>query len=475
MSAFLDKLRGVFRRNSSAGVLSDDAEAIGYEQARELARHQDPAVRQRLARRRDLRPELLYFLAEDPAPEVRREIAANLSTPAQADLRLAADADPSVRGDLAQKIARLAPGLSADEKDRLQRMTYEALMLLARDQITRVRQILAEALKDVANAPPEVIRQLAHDSELSVSSPVLEFSPVLSDDDLMEIIQSSPVSGALSAISRRSAVAFQVADAIAHTDDIDAIAVLLANPSAQIREETLDFLLDRAPEHDAWHGPLVRRPHLSARAATHLARFVADSLLQVLEQRSDFDAATKEAVATVVRRRVEERGSDMASFRRGQHEAAAEESDKPWDRARRMYQAGQLTETVINAALAANDLEFVLHALAVRAEVSVERVRKIISTQSAKGTVALTWRAGLSPAISVTLQTKLARVSPADVVQPRPGSHSFPLDPAEMTWQMEFFASMAGEHKAIGLDGEPVQGGAKPGVAATRRTPLPRG
>ena len=37
-------------------------------------------------------------------------------------------------------------------------MTYEALEILARDQVTRVRQILSEALKDVANAPPEVIR-----------------------------------------------------------------------------------------------------------------------------------------------------------------------------------------------------------------------------------------------------------------------------------------------------------------------------
>ncbi len=195
-------------------------------------------MRRTLARRPDLSPEILYFLADDPAPQVRRQIAGNDAAPAQADFHLAGDADPSVRGDLAQKIARLAPGLSSDEQDRLRRITYETLELLARDQITRVRQILAEALKDVAFAPPQVIRQLAHDSDLAVASPILEYSPVLSDEDLLEIIQGSPVTGALSAISRRRTVGPSIAEGIARTDDIDAIAILLANPSAQIREET---------------------------------------------------------------------------------------------------------------------------------------------------------------------------------------------------------------------------------------------
>ncbi len=450
MSRFLGRVLGAIRGKASAASArpGDEDRPLSYEQTRDLARHSDPEVRRQLACRPDLRPEILYFLADDPAPQVRRQIAANRATPAQADFHLAADADPSVRGDLAQKIARLAPGLSADEQDRLRRMTYETLQLLARDQMTRVRQILAEALKDVADAPPGLIRQLAHDSELAVASPVLEYSPVLSDEDLLEIIGKCPVSGALSVISRRRNVGADVADGIARTEDIDAIAVLLANPSLQIREETLDLLLDRAPDNESWHAPLVRRPHLSARVATRLARFVADNLLQALEQRADFDQTTKAAVAAVVRRRVEEAGSDMAEFRRGRSESGGATTETAMEYARRLSVEGRLTEPLLQEALTAGDLAFAACALAVWAEVSLERVDKIISTQSAKGIVALSWKAGLEMATALALQTKLAKVPPPDLLRPRPGSQGFPMTTEEMLWQLEFFASMVGDTKA---------------------------
>ena len=447
MSGLMDKLKDLVRgrpADPAARLMREDAN-LSYEEAKELARHKDPAVRRILAARPDLRPEILYYLAEDPHPDVRRQIAANQATPIQADLRLAADIDPSVRGDLAAKIARLAPGLSADEQDRLRNMTYEALSLLARDQITRVRQILAEALKDVANAPPDLIRALAHDSEVEVSSPVLQFSPVLTDEDLLEIIHSSPMSGKLSAISKRQIVPANVADAIARTDDIDAIAVLLANPSAQIREETLDMLLERAPDHEDWHGPMVRRPQLSARAATRLARFVAESLLLVLQERPDLDPETKAAVAAVVRRRVEEVGSDMADFHRGSMVVVpqTEVGEGPMDVAARLYKAGQLEETAVMSAIASGDEDFVAAALATRANLSFALAQKIISTRSAKGMTALVWRGRLSMAVAVLAQIRMGKIAPSDVIRPKAGSQAFPLTAEEMNWQIEFFMTMA--------------------------------
>ena len=54
--------------------------------------------------------------------------------------------------------------------------------------MARVRRIVAEALKDVANALPEVINRLARDTEIVVSGPILESSPVLTDDDLLAIV-----------------------------------------------------------------------------------------------------------------------------------------------------------------------------------------------------------------------------------------------------------------------------------------------
>ncbi len=416
--------------------LFGDGESPSHAEAAGLARSGDPQVRRRLGARADTAPELLYYLADDPDAAVRREIAANGVTPAQANLMLAMDGDEGVRSGLAAKLARLAPGLSAEEQDRLRRMTYESLLLLARDQALRVRQILAEALKDMAEVPPGVIRRLAHDAELAVSAPVLEFSPVLTDQDLLEIIASQPASGALVAISRRETVGPAVSDAIVANDDPAAIAALLGNASAQIREATLDCLIERAPQHESWHAPLVHRPNLPRRAAARLAHFVADHLVQALLDRRDIDEETASAVAMAVRKRLDEPGPP--SVRGGK---AKPPRERPLEVARQLMRRGMLDEVMVASALASNDRDFVMAALALRSELPLELVQKVVVTQSARAMVALAWRAKLPMALAVQLQLRLARIPPADVVCPVAGD--YPMDAAEMEWQLDFFSTLS--------------------------------
>jgi len=258
---------------------------LTYEEAKKLAQHQDVTIRKSLAGREDIRPEILYYLAGDPSAEVRKAITKNKTTPARAYVELAKDSNDEIRSDLAEKIAALAPKLSAYEVDRVQSYAYQALEILASDQLSNVRSILADTLKDVTQAPEELIKRLACDSELSVSSPVLEHSPVLNDMDLMDIIASGISSGALGAISNRATVSAPVSDAIVETNDVPAITTLLCNESAQIREETLDDLVERSQSVEEWQGPLVHRPVLNNKAAQRLAEFVAENLLNSLKKR----------------------------------------------------------------------------------------------------------------------------------------------------------------------------------------------
>src|SRR3546814_8266588 len=106
--------------------------------------------------------------------------------------------------------------------------------------------MLEETLKDVANFPAHVRLWLARDVDLAVSAPVLQFSPLLTNNDLVEIIESAPVQGALAAIARRHGLAASLCDAVVTTDDVEAIADLLGNSSAQVREETLDYIVERS-------------------------------------------------------------------------------------------------------------------------------------------------------------------------------------------------------------------------------------
>lgn len=406
---------------------------LAYEEARELARNGPAEVRTEMAGRDDTRPEILYYLAKDPDPEVRRAVAANGATPPHANLLLAADANEKVRADLAGKIGRLAPGLTSQEQNRLRRITYDTLETLARDQIPKVRQIIAETLKDLADAPPEVIGRLARDAEIAVAAPVLQYSPVLSDDDLLDIIATSPIPGALSAISRRREVASSVADAIAASNDVAAIADLLANPLAQIREETLDHLADRATDIECWHRPLVERPHLSAKTAQKLARFVATNMLQTLAARRDLPPEAVGAVALVVRKRLDEMaatGPAKAEARREADEASAVA------RARALLSNGTLDETTIDTALSGGDHAFVVAALSLRSGLPDAVVKKVVKTQSAKGIIAVTWKARLSAALAMQMQAKLLHLPASRIL--RAAGPDFPLTPDEMEWQLEF-------------------------------------
>lgn len=419
-------MSGVLSRLFSLGPRHE--RPMDYEQAKAQAADPNMATRRALAKRPDAQPEILYYLADDAAPEVRREIAANRATPVQADLILAGDGDGDVRGHVAAKIAKVAPDLTEDERDKVGSFVVDILETLARDQLPKVRRILSEELKDATNVPAKVVEMLARDDEVEVAGPVLENSPLLSDDLLIEIIDSKPVRGILGSIARRRDLGSDVSDAIVATDEEDAITALLSNSSAQIREEALDALVDRAPSVPAWHAPLVARPTLSSTAIVRLSAFVAESLLDRLRNRQDIDAETASVVSAAVRDRLEHDGPETAP------------EDDPEAAAERLHEEGRLTDDVIMSALERGERAFVTAALALRSGLSRTAVQKAISLESTKGITAISWKAGLTMAQAVQFQLRLGRIAPSKVLRPRDNG-GFPLPTDEMDWQLEFFES----------------------------------
>jgi len=406
------------------------------DQVKDIARNGTPKDRRALAIRQDLQPEILYFLADDPDPEVRRLLASNPAAPRHADLVLARDKDEKVRGGLAAKMAELAPGLSAFEADKIGLMTYQALELLARDQVVRVRQILAEALKDIANAPAEVIRHLAEDAELVVASPILQFSPVLSDEDLLDIISKTTNYDRLGIIAQRQDVGNRIVDAIIDTGDVESIALLLANDSAQLREDALDNIIDQAADKVAWHKPLVNKSFLPDHAALKLAQFVADNLINSLLARDDLSADTLLEVRAVVNIRLQETSTDTTTSA-PQTEDGRTPAEIAFEKATSLYKIKNLSSADIIQALENGDDDFTIAGLAVRSELNTMAVRKTIADKNIKGLLSISWAAGLSAAEAVVVQKKLAKLPENRVIDANPQG-DYTLSDDDMEWQLEF-------------------------------------
>lgn len=405
------------------------AGARHYEAARAALERGDAAAQEALAAAGTTPPEMLYYLAEHGAPPVRRHVAANPATPVKADRLLAFDADDEVRCQLARKIARLLPDLDPHSQTRLREQTVAMLEFLAADHLPRVRALVAEEIKRARDVPPDLVRRLARDVETIVAAPVLEYSPLLSDHDLREIIAAGAGGARLLAIARRADLRPAVADAVVATLDVPAVAALLANPSAEIRAETLERLAEQAEQVEAWHRPLVLRPDLSLRAARRIAGFVATALLEELARRHALDADTTRIIAQRVQSRL--RSADSLA-------APGPAQSQATDGAQSAPEMDPADERSLAEAAEAGRLDVVVAALAARTGLPAALVRHVIATRNGKAITALVWRAGLGMRFAVKVQQHLARIPNRDMVHARDGI-DYPLTPEEMTIHLELF------------------------------------
>ncbi|MFT3809920.1 MAG: DUF2336 domain-containing protein [Micropepsaceae bacterium] len=400
---------------------------LSYEDARSALEAHSADLRLELAGRHGVEPEILYYLAEDRNAGIRRRVAANSSTPAKANRLLADDTDEEVRAALARKIGRLVPHLKNEESERVRDLTLETLDRLARDQLPRVRAIVAAEIKACKAAPQDLVRRLARDPELSVAAPLLEYSPLLSDADLLEIVNLARVSAVISAIARRRNLSVAVSDAVIASMDITATAALLDNPAANISKASFEALLDRASAIEAWHEPLVRRPNLSTRVMRRIAGFVSAGLIEKLAARPGLDAGLAAELKLKTRRAISE----------GAMEAPTNDAARV---VREAAAGGALDDHFVTAAAELGQRDVVTHGLATLAEADPSAVQRLLESRNARAVTAIVWRAGLHMRTAVAIQSSLLKLS--DVLPARGGTE-FPLAAEDMALNLSLFGLSA--------------------------------
>jgi len=380
------------------------------------------AAQHELASRTDAGADVLGYLAKHGGIATRRAVAANIAAPPAANLLLGDDEDDEVRIELARKIARLMPDISREEMLHLREMAIALMEKLARDQAPRVRAILADEIKHLTCVPKKVIDTLANDVEEIVAAPILEYSPLLSDADLVEIIAGARAEFALGAIARRKSVSHELSDVIVGTLDIPAVAALLTNPKASIREQTLERLVETAEKIDTLQEPLVLRSELSERTIRRLAGFVGAGLLDILSRRRGLNEETSLMLQRQLRLRLGER-------------KAAVPADEPLH-----FASPDLVQDMefILDAIRAGKKEEVMSALAALAKAPPGTVQRIFESRSAKAVIALVWKAGLPMRVAFQIQSLVLKLSAGEIIPARNGK-DFPLTQDEMCWQLHYF------------------------------------
>jgi uncharacterized protein (DUF2336 family) len=182
--------------------------------------------------------------------------AANRQTLSVTDVQaLQDDPSPASRAVLAGKFGRQYDYLVEGDTRSLAEAVLE---LFARDAEKEVRQALAEATAGSPRLPHEIALRLARD-DVEVARPILTHSPVLTDEDLAEIVRTRSLQYAL-AVAGRERLSEWLSNVLADTDQVEVVVAVTGNAGAEISVDTLRRIAEDYWDDRAIQDRLTRRP-----------------------------------------------------------------------------------------------------------------------------------------------------------------------------------------------------------------------
>jgi len=288
------------------------------------------------------------------------------------------DPSPAQRARIAAKLGRSAGELAREVDPRLVEAVLE---LLVRDVAKEVRKALAEAVATSGEVPPSIVRRLASD-EIEVAKPVLERSPLLTDDDLIRIVRTHALQHAL-AVAGRSQLSEAVSDVLVDTGDSSVVARLVGNAGARLRQETLGRVVAEFGGEREVRDRLVRRPELPFELVDRLVRAIAE---QLEWQLVTSHRVPMEQARAIVRAARERSAIDLV---------ARDHGDRQRERQlRERFQAGELGHEDLLAMLRDGDVAGFEIGVALHAREPVARVRRLLYDPDRRRLAAICVRAG---------------------------------------------------------------------------------
>ncbi|MEQ8193892.1 MAG: DUF2336 domain-containing protein [Rhodospirillales bacterium] len=293
--------------------------------------------------------------------------------------RLVKDPSERTRAGTVEKIAKDYNRGTLSEGAR--RLAQEIFRLLLNDAAVRVREALSQSLKNSSMVPHDIAAALIKDVD-TVAVPMLKYSDVLTDDDLIEIIASQNEERQ-TAIAGRKFVSEEVSDALVHTDNGKVVTKLMSNESALISERSLTHVLETLGDDDDVKQAMVRRPMLPITVVEKLMTVVAGHLKAELAKNQDIP----DDLLTDIVMRTWERATIALSSSYGQ--------DQLQRLIEHLHGNGRLKHSVVLRALCLGDIRFFETAVATMANLSIQNARLLIHDSDTAGLKKVCSKAGL--------------------------------------------------------------------------------
>ena len=145
---------------------------------------------------------------------------------------------------------------------------------------TKARAEMAQTLAPLANAPIELMRQLAHDDDIAVAGPVLTQSVRLKETELVELARTKGQAH-LAVIAGREGIGEAVTDVLVRRGDAEVMHNVADNQTARLSEGGFSALVKRAEGDGDLAEKVGQRPDIPA----HLFRDLLMRATAVVQQR----------------------------------------------------------------------------------------------------------------------------------------------------------------------------------------------
>lgn len=186
------------------------------------------------------------------------------------------------RMDITKKIAELYTDGAFDKKQM--DIAQNLFQSLVKDTEVEMRKTLVNAIKDIPDLPKDMLIELAKDVQ-DVAIPILEFSKVLGDNDLIEIIETTQDLSKQLAITRRKEISEKVSTALVNTENDNIVSSLLSNHDAKLSDGSYKNIIDMFEGKDDIMGKIVNRESLPINIVEKLADIISSDLLEQLSSK----------------------------------------------------------------------------------------------------------------------------------------------------------------------------------------------
>lgn len=322
--------------------------------------------------------------------------------------RLLKDDSPDSRASVLEKVTRHynAEGFAERERD----IAEHIFRLLMKDTALRVRETLADRIKENPNIPRDIVMHMANDVD-TVALPVLAVTQVLSDSDFVKIIEATRDLDKLTTISKRPTVSERVSEALVETRYPDVITSLLTNDGAAIAERSLEKVLS---EFRSDAGVIAAMAERDALPISLVERMVNEASTAVAEQ---LKAKYKLAIDQIDQETAASR--DDVMLRMLKHDLP---DDEVVALVRQMAALDRLTPSLVMTALCRGQLKFFTAAMAHFANVPLVNARKLINDKGDYGFRGIYAKSGLPETMFEAIRTILRVVIEMEGGEAVPGS-----------------------------------------------------